>query len=88
MTKHLVNYKIFRIFATNPPIQIKPCFRDGCGIIDLIYLIIMKDILINYGYAPDGTPIDYIDGKGIHWIYQGNGKNSGDSWYGIPKDTN
>ena len=48
----------------------------------------MKDILINYGYAPDGTPIDYIDGKGIHWIYQGNGKNSGDSWYGIPKDTN
>lgn len=48
----------------------------------------MKDIIINNGYAPDGTPIDYFDDKGILWIYQGKGKDGGDSWDGIPKGTN
>lgn len=36
----------------------------------------------DYGYAPDGTPINYVDDKGILWIYQGKGEDGGDSWKG------
>ena len=46
-----------------------------------------EPISIN-GYAPDGTPVDYIDDKGIHWIYQGKSKDGGDNWYGIPPEDN
>lgn len=48
--------------------------------------MIMKNIIINYGYAQDGTPIDYIDDKRTLWIYQGKGKDGGDSWLGIPSE--
>lgn len=33
------------------------------------------------GYDNNGNPIDYVDKKGIKWIYKGKSKNGADNWY-------
>ena len=40
----------------------------------------MQKNVICFGYALDGTPIDYIDDEGILWIYQGKGQDGIDHW--------
>ena len=44
----------------------------------------MEKGIHNNGYAADGTPVDYIDDAGIHWIYKGKREDNSDNWYGIP----
>lgn len=44
----------------------------------------MKEDNNRTGYLPAGTPIDYVDDKGIRWFYHGKGEDGSDNWYGIP----
>ncbi len=51
-------------------------------VVVLFIIIIYRMIKSNevFGYALDGTPIDYIDEEGILWIYQGKGQDGIDHW--------
>lgn len=75
---------LFYYFASNPPTHVNCCVTGGCGNCFTVILDSMKEDNNRTGYLPAGTPIDYVDDKGIRWFYHGKGEDGSDNWYGIP----